>query len=701
MVLPGEPGWYCWLAFTADTFERANMTSLLRRALHGAAFAAALACTLTGALAQAQSPAASALPPVELFFSNPLLADAELSPSGRYLAALSGAPGRRDMLVVVDLQENKARLVAGYGDADVLEFQWVNDERLLFNVSDKQIGPGGRYLASGLYAVNRDGSALRQLAYRRDNFVSEAGSHIGSRILPWHTFMLGQRGAQDSDQVYVTSPVFDDKGEAETTNLLRLDTVTGRAQTVPRPGPVDSWLLDNAGEPRLAVGSAGGKTSVHYLEPASGKWRTIVQYPTYGTSKNGFTPVGFGADGTLYVRAHAGKDAAALHTLDLASGKLNPEAVLVMPGYDFDGGLLSRRGKLLGAVIETDAPGTVWFDKDMQAIQQQVDKLLPGGVNLISVAARAEAPWVLVRSFSDVSPLAYHLYNPGTGKLNPVGSSREGIDPARMGRQDPVRYKARDGREIPALLTVPAGAKKNLPLVVLVHGGPYVRGNHWGWDADTQFLASRGYAVLEPDFRGSRGYGGSHYRAGWKQWGLAMQDDIADAARWAIAQGIADARRICIAGASYGGYAALMGLVNDPDLFKCAVNWVGATDINLLFNGHWSFDSDLTDDWKTHGMPLMIGDPVKDAAQLKATSPIEQAAKITQPLLMAYGAVDRRVPLYHGNLFRDAVQVHNKQVEWIVYQDEGHGWTRPQNRFDFWTRVEKFLARHIGGEAAK
>jgi dipeptidyl aminopeptidase/acylaminoacyl peptidase len=228
-----------------------------------------------------------------------------------------------------------------------------------------------------------------------------------------------------------------------------------------------------------------------------------------------------------------------------------------------------------------------------------------------------------------------------------------------------------------------------------------VRGNHWGWDSDTQFLASRGYAVLEPDFRGSRGYGMAHFRAGWKQWGLAMQDDIADATRWAIAQGIADPKRICIAGASYGGYAALMGLVNDPDLYKCGINWVGVTDINLLFNGHWSFESDMTDDWKNHGMPLMIGDPVKDAAQFKATSPIEQAAKITQPLLLAYGAVDRRVPLYHGNKFRDAVQAHNKQVEWVVYQDEGHGWTRPENRFDFWTRVEKFLGRHIGSGTAR
>ncbi len=661
-------------------------------------------CALVFGLA-AVLPAAgqgNALPPVEVFFSNPLLDDAELSPSGRYLAAISGAPGRRDALVVVDLVENKAKAVAAFSEVDVLQFQWVNDERLVYNVSDKQVGPGGDLLASGLYAVNRDGGSPRQLASRRGvEFVSEGGSRLDRRILPWNTFMLHQRGAQDSNTIYVTSPELDDYNVVRTVNLLRLDTVTGQVQTIQRPGPVDSWLLDNAGEPRLTMRSEGGQTSIHYRDPATSKWRLLAQFSTYQGSPGAFSPVGFGADGTLYVRAYQGKDTASLHTLDLASGKVNPQPLVVTPGYDFDGDLVERRGKVLGATVETDAPATVWFDKDMQAVQQGVDKLLPGTVNLISVASRADAPWVLVRSFSDVRPLSYTLYNPSTGKLNPVGSSMDGIDPAKMGRQDPVRYKARDGREIPALLTLPPGAGKNLPLVVLVHGGPFVRGNHWGWDPQVQFLASRGYAVLEPDFRGSLGYGMSHYRAGWKQWGLAMQDDIADGARWAIAQGTVDPKRICIAGASYGGYAALMGLVKDPDLYKCAVNWAGATDINLLYDGHWSFDSDLGEDWKLQGMPVLVGDQVKDAAQLKATSPIQQAARITQPLLLAYGAVDRRVPLYHGNQFRDAVAKHNKQVEWIVYQDEGHGWTRPQNRFNFWKRVESFLGRHIGPGAAK
>jgi dipeptidyl aminopeptidase/acylaminoacyl peptidase len=292
------------------------------------------------------------------------------------------------------------------------------------------------------------------------------------------------------------------------------------------------------------------------------------------------------------------------------------------------------------------------------------------------------------------------MFNTETRAFNPIGSTRPGIHPSQMGRQETVSYRARDGMAIPALLTMPPGEHKaKPPRVVLVHGGPWVRGSVWGWNPETQFLASRGYAVLEPDFRGSRGYGDAHFRAGFKQWGLAMQHDVADGATWAIAKGLVDPARICIAGASYGGYATLMGLANNPELFKCGVNWVGVTDINLMYTGDWFYQSDLTSTWKKYGMPEMIGDPVRDAAQLEATSPLKQAARIRQPLLMAYGDRDKRVPLYHGNKFYSAVKETNPDVELVVYPGEGHGWALAQNRIDFWTRVEKFLDRHIGTPA--
>ncbi len=355
------------------------------------------------------------------------------------------------------------------------------------------------------------------------------------------------------------------------------------------------------------------------------------------------------------------------------------------------------RDKLLGFTMQSDADSTLWFDPAMKAVQAEVDQLLPNSANLITVPARPETPWVLVTAFSDVQPRTLLLFNTETKAFKRIGSERPAIKPAQMGTQEVVRYKARDGLEIPAWLTIPPGGKRTgLPLVVMVHGGPYVRGGAWGWRAETQFLASRGYAVLEPEYRGSTGFGEAHFRAGWKQWGLGMQNDIADGAKWAIAQGIVDPKRICIAGASYGGYAALMGLVNDPELFKCGVNWVGVTDIELLYNGSWGFDDNISASYRKYGMPTLVGDPVKDAAQFKATSPLHQAARIGQPLLLAYGGADRRVPLYHGEKFYKAVKKTNPNVEWVVYPDEGHGWALPKNQIDFWNRVERFLERNIG-----
>jgi dipeptidyl aminopeptidase/acylaminoacyl peptidase len=264
-----------------------------------------------------------------------------------------------------------------------------------------------------------------------------------------------------------------------------------------------------------------------------------------------------------------------------------------------------------------------------------------------------------------------------------------------MSPMDMVRYKARDGLEIPAYLTLPAASavKKNLPLIVYVHGGPWGRGATWQWRADVQFLASRGYAVLQPEFRGSTGFGLKHFKAGFKQWGLAMQDDLADGARWAVALGIADPKRICIMGASYGGYATLMGLARDGDLFRCGVEWVGVTDMLLLFDASWS---DLNDAFKRYALPEMIGDRVKDAALLEASSPVKQAARIRNPLLMAYGRIDRRVPIEHGKRMREALKANNPDVEWVEYEKDGHGWSLPETEIDWWTRVEKFLARHLG-----
>jgi dipeptidyl aminopeptidase/acylaminoacyl peptidase len=637
--------------------------------------------------------------PIAAFFENPSLSNAKLSPDGKHLAMLVNNTEGHDQLGVVTLADKSIKVVAVFAGADVGRFEWVNNDRLLYDSRDKHTAPGEERYAPGLFAVNVDGSLRRQLVHVTGRKFISNGSDSGHEALPWHTFMLDHAGAQDSNWVYVESVEFGKDHAVKEVELIRLDTVSGRWDPVagPAQGKTQDWWLDAKGRPALATTVEENIETLHYLDPASGRWRTLFAQDVYLGAKGAFTPLGFAPDGTLYVVSRRGRDKSALFAYDLATGKLAEQPLVDLDEYDFRGELVAGAGKLLGVRYTADTEAVAWFDPAMKAAQATVDQLLPGRVNVLSAGKRSATPFLLVRSWSDRQPPVFMLFDLQSGKLSMLGNTYPAIDPARMARQDMVSVKARDGRTIPAWLTVPPdGAGKKLPMVVLVHGGPYVRGRDWRWESDSQFLASRGYLVLEPEFRGSTGYGEAHFRAGWKQWGLAMQDDIADATRWAIAQGMADGRRICIAGASYGGYATLMGLIRDPDLYKCGIDWVGVTDIGLIYSGNWTRDSDTPEAYKRYGMPALVGDPVKDAAQFDATSPLKQAARLTQPLLLAYGGADLRVPLYHGRKLYDAVKPHNKQVEWVVYDEEAHGWTLVATRVDFWGRVERFLQKQIG-----
>jgi dipeptidyl aminopeptidase/acylaminoacyl peptidase len=657
------------------------------------------ACALAmAALTALSSPAHAGPPlvPIKHFFDNPAFNGAILSPDARSLAVLVGSASIRDGLVVIDLASNKITPVARFASIDIDQFEWVNNQRLAFNARDKKNGPGDRGRAPGLWAVNKDASHLRQLVDTASNY--SVMHPATSTILPYNHYLTGQKGAQDSDAIYLNNPRYSaTTGEFDAMNLVRVDTLTGRAVTVPRPGKSQYWLLDAKGEPRLTGTLDMNIETIQYLDPATNQWRKLASFDSFIGGEGAFTPRSFAPDGSLYVVSNATTDTYSLYTFDFKTNKINAAPVMALDGFDFNGRLLTAGDKLLGIRYTSDASSTVWLDDRMKAIQARVDGLLPNTVNLIDAGQRAELPLVLVNMYSDRQPHRFALFHTDTGKLTAIGGVNTEINPAEMGEQEFVRIKARDGKSVPTWLTLPNGStRKHLPMVVLVHGGPYVRGTEWGWQQDDQFLASRGYAVLQPEFRGSMGYGVSHYRAGWKQWGLAMQNDIADATRWAIAQGIADPKRICIAGASYGGYAALMGLINDPDLYQCGIEWLGVTDLTLMHDGHGSFVSDISDSYKKYGFPTLVGDPVKDAAQFKATSPLQQAARVTQPLLMAYGAVDQRVPLYHGRKFYDAVKPTNPNVELVIYDEEAHGWELPKNRIDFWSRVEKFLDKHIG-----
>lgn len=643
---------------------------------------------------------AAEAPKLSDFFSNPELSAAVFSPNGKFVAVKIGASGKRERLAVLELESKKITVVGNFTDADVGDFQWVNDERLVFTAADREAAQGNQRYWPGLYAVNRDGSGFRQLARRSAvPFITDASAtHISRELLSHHTFLMGQAGAQNSDFLWVAERHYSGRAQIEYVSLMKVNTVTGRlsADRIDAPDHAMQWLLDSQGEPRLVQTLDKGISTILYRDPSTQSWRKLAEFNAYGDRKGGFTPLSFGPDGTLYVIANHGQNTTAVYTFDLQQLTLSDQPIVRIDGFDFSGRLILNQNKLLGVRYLSDAYSTEWLDGELKAMQDKVDSMLPNTINQLTVARRSETPWVLVNSYADIWPSRAMLYNRTTQQLTSLGESHPAIRPEQMARTTLVHYKARDGLDIPAWLTVPQGEGKNLPMVVLVHGGPYMRGSSWHWDPQVQFLASRGYAVLQPEFRGSTGFGFQHFRAGWKQWGLKMQDDIADGTRWAIARGTADPQRICIAGASYGGYATLMGLVNDPDLYRCGIEWAGVTDINLMRTGHWAYVSDMSENWKQYGIPQLVGDPEKDAEQLKATSPLLQAARITKPLLLAHGGSDLRVPLVHGTRFYQAVKQTNPDVEWVEYPDEGHGWALPATRYDFWARVEKFLDKHIG-----
>ena len=653
---------------------------------------AALVCMFAAVSWSAAAPL-----PVEDYFKPDAYADVRLSPSGKRLAATIPASSGRRALAIVDIADpSKSKVVATYSNADIVRVQWVNDERLVYRVIDQQESLANQLDGAGLFAVDADGKSAPRALIAPIWQGGDTGSHIAGRTLQPDHILHGVL-RDGSDDVLVERWIFANNHEFSHINLFRLNTRTGQLLNLSAGAPehVGAWTVDRAGEPRFVVTTFEGKQALHWKRNASSSWTKIYEAPS-AVGVGG--PVYVESDSRVYAvaRVEPNTDVNSLVALNpsaAVAGKLVAEPLLTAPGFDFRGSVVHKRsGPVLGVTYLTEARATHWFDPAMKKIQQQVDTLLPATNNLLACGDCENTENVLVTSSSDRSPLVYRIFHVSKGTLEPMAAARPWIKPQEMAMTDMVRISARDGLSIPVYVTRPLGQKAAGPTVVLVHGGPWMRGIEWKWRDEVQFLASRGYVVIEPESRGSTGYGEKLYRAGWKQWGLAMQDDVADAALWAIKQGYADKDRICIAGASYGGYATLMGLVRNPELFRCGVEWAGVTDIDLMYSIHWS---DLHSEFKGYGMPVLIGDREKDAAQLSATSPIRLAAKITQPLFMAYGGVDQRVPIEHGTKMRDAIAKTNSKVEWKVYAEEGHGWMQPATEFDFWKRVETFLDKNL------
>jgi dipeptidyl aminopeptidase/acylaminoacyl peptidase len=629
---------------------------------------------------------------VEAFMRRPNISGVRLSPDGKAILGVRVQNKRRNV-VVVDLATKKTLIITNYKDADVQNAFWLTPERIGYALVDLQRGMGDQERGAGFFAVDRNGENYRQLV--EQGTEAERGT-----LLPAGSSMLSMIFVDDK----VTDEALFVVGSKEaqgrfSSSVYRLNIRTGRSTlaSLGAPNNSQSWAAAPNGELRAAATSLDDESgALFYRKPGEASWREIARWNRLD-EQNAIAPVAIDSDGSLLVSAYFGKDTTGIYRYDDKAGAFDKTPLFFVDGQDIGRGDLVRSvrtGKLFGLQYQLDKPKVLWLDADLEALQAGIDKALPNTVNSISGQLDRKDGKILVTSFSDRDPGRFYTYDRADKSLLQVAVGSPWIDPAKMADSKFYRYPARDGLSIPAILTLPPGSSgKNLPLVIQHYGGPWARAINYGFDANVQFLASRGYAVLMPAPRASTGWGYKHYAAGHKQWGLAMQDDVEDGVRALIKEGVVDPKRICITGASYGGYMTMMGLAKTPDLYRCGINWIGVTDPSFMFSVTWTDFARAGG--SDAGLRMRLGDPDKDAAQFAQTSPLKRAKEIKQPVLMAYGGLDQRVPIVNGERMLSALRGHNPNVEWVVYNDEAHGWLKQENVIDFWTRVEKFLATNL------
>lgn len=616
-----------------------------------------------------------------------------VSPSNTHAALRVPGPKGRVALAVIDLvQPGAPKVIAAYDDVDVVEVAWVNDRRLIYTAAAP--GPINGDQGWGTFAIDRDGDDLRHVIAARSDNAAPTGSGIRQRVLTWRWDFWRPVG-DGSDDVLVTQ-VLDslDRGYRPQV-VARVDTRTMQMTTLSegQPEGTDAWLFDAQGRLRIVTTTVKDRRGLWWKPGPDAAWERLHEWSV--VAGDALIPVALEADGTLIVASRRGRDTTALFTYDLAKRRFDPDPLVGVEGFDVDGVRFDRRQqRVAGVPVSAQRATWVWFDEGLAKAQATVDKALPAGrANQLLCGHCIGAERFVVRSSSDRVPGEYYLFDAKAGKLTLLASSRPWLPEATQGRRTYHRVAARDGLSLPVVVTHPASvpAGQPAPTVVLVHGGPWVDGADLEWSAQPQFLASRGYRVLEVSFRGTTGLGWKHERASWGQWGLAMQDDLEDALLWAVREKHSDPARVCIAGASYGGYAALMGPVRHPGRYRCAVSHVGVTDISLLFSGNWT---DINRHARTYGMRATIGDPEADQERFRQTSPLYRVADIKVPVLVVQGVRDRRVDPVHADRFVSAARAAGVDVQRINY-DDGHGFSDAETHADYLAQLEAFLARHL------
>jgi dipeptidyl aminopeptidase/acylaminoacyl peptidase len=629
-------------------------------------FRYAVLTSAVGALMISSVPVRAELPPLiprKVLFGNPAKASPLISPDGKRVAFL--APDKNDVLQVWVQTAGKddAKQVTADKKRGIRIHLWSYAPDVLLYLQDND-GDENYHV----YSVDL-----------KENLVRDLTPFQGVRAEPVDL------NPEHPDEILVAMNVKDRR----LNDVYRVNLKTGAVEfDTKNPGDVVGWVVDATFNVRGAQAALrDGGAEVRVRDNAKSEWKKFV---TWGPDESESHVLGFNKEGdSLWLLNNDGRDTLALTKREIASGK---ETVIAAEEGVDAGAVFMHPTLRMPLAVAFDREKTRWkvIEDAVGADFKSLEDANKGDINIHGTDKEFKT-WV-VSYTEDTKPTRYFLYDRASRKLTTLFDSRPDLAKYELAPMKPVTIKSRDGLDLVCYLTLPAGVEaKKLPLVLMVHGGPWSR-DRWGFNATAQWLANRGYAVLSVNYRGSTGFGKKFVTAGNREWAGKMHDDLIDAVKWAVKEGYADEKRVAIYGTSYGGYAALVGATFTPDVFVCAVDVVGPSNLVTLMKS-------IPPYWEPikRQFAVRIGDVEKEEDFLKSRSPLFKADKIKIPLLIGQGANDPRVKQAESEQIVEAVRKAGKPVEYIVFEDEGHGFARPENRLKFNAAMEAFLAKHLGG----
>lgn len=619
------------------------------------------------------------------FSRHPEVYEVALSPDGKHVALSVPTPdGMETVLHIVPLDGSGKTQVLRFGKQQhVTDIDWSDDTRVVVARAKMEPLRARPYSLGELFSSGIDGKNQRTLFA----YVEGGGPQAAGRKDQGFATMVGVLDSEPG-KILVDFTAWPDSigDETLTTSIYKVDAASGNRQETEQTKETATFRFDRRGRARLRTTTDRNDNPVLMYRPGTSDQWIPVPKSLAGYSMDLLHVEA--DDNTAYASIADNDEPVQLYKVDLAKGT----RTRIAGRDDLSISTLlhaGRNGAPFGVVYEGAKPSVQYFDPSSEWAQMHAGlmKAFPGRLVELLDFTRDNSK-VLIQSHGDRYPGAWHVFDRNASKLLLINEAMPWLKPEALAPSMPFSFKSRDGLTLHGFVTArPGGAPK--PMVVMPHGGPHGPYDSWSYDSDAQFLASRGYAVLQVNFRGSGGRGKQFIEDGYLQWGGKMQDDIADAVQWATDNKHADPQRICTYGASYGGYAALMQTIRFPDMYKCAVGYVGVYDLQVMKK-----QGDITD--RRSGRRYLDRVLGTDEAQLEAWSPARNVDKIKVPVLLAQGSIDRRVPMDQFNALRKAFERAGTPIETLVAQGEGHGFYKPENRAELYERMAAFLDKHIG-----